>query len=269
MKKYGITEWYVPGGGLAAVKLCKYLGFDGIQLGDMGGEDTNYPLLDARIKDMYMQELSDTSFTIYSYHPMKISREPGMQLGLDTDLGRKALEAFKVSVRICREYQIPTVMVASFAGASIRNKYELQKCAESLGEYKKIAEEQGISLVYECFSNLRWMSYLGEQVEGLKFCYDIGNPIKFGFSEPEEDLNALEPEQIDHVHVKDFTQDMSRFCLLGSGTARVENSLELLARRGFDGWVFLENHYNERPLNQYGHGIEAMTEDLARLKNLW
>lgn len=269
MKKCGITEWYLPFSGPAAVTLCRELGLDGIQLGDLGGHYTNYPMLDDRIKNMYFEAIGDSGFTLYSYHPLSLIRNVGIQYDMDSERGKLAMDIYKKSIQICKEYKIPTILMASFAGSKFNNKYELKNTIKMLRECVRIAEDNGVRVTYEGFSDINTMMYLRESVENMSFCYDVINPLKFGFSEPEIDLKTMTRDMIDHIHVKDVPEDMSDFVPLCDGDGNVKHSLDMLNDLGYDGWYFLENHYNEMTMASRGHGLDAIIEDTKRLKQIW
>lgn len=269
MKKLGVTEWYLPVNGPAAVRLCRKLGLDGMQITDQGGAMRNYPLLDARIKLLFEEEIDGSDFAIYSLHPLQIAREPGIQADISSPLGQQTLEIFKKSVETCRLYQIPTLMLASFAGSKFHNETELRNTIHTLSEYKKVAEDSGIKIIYEGFSDPETIMRIWEETGGIELCYDVANPLFFGFSTPGEDLSLFATEMLDCIHVKDVTDKRDCTCLLGTGVADVRGSLETLRKKEFEGWYFLENHYNELPLADTGHGLDVLQMDAVFTRKYW
>lgn len=269
MKRLGVTEWYLPVSGPSAIRLCRQLGLDGIQITDQGGAERNYPLLDERIRELFREELDGTDFTIYTLHPLQIAREPGIQFDIKSVIGQKTLEIYKKSIETCLLYNIPTIMLASFAKSKFNNKYELTNTINTLREYSKIAEASGIRLLYEGFSDIETMFRILEGIGNVKLCYDLANPLLFGFSEPKKDLIAFRTEIIDCVHVKDINEKMNATCPLGDGVAEVKRSLGTLSQMGFDEWYFLETHYNEIPVANIGHGLDALIADAEFTREHW
>ena len=269
MNKCGVTEWYLPVSGPSAIKLCKKLGLDGIQIGDLGGYKANFPMLDERIKDMYKEELDDGEFEIYSYHAVDISRDIGFKSELNSEMGRLSLEIVKKSIQICREYNIPNLMLGCFTKAQPGNKYEIKLMTGNLKEFNRIAAANGVQLALESFIDFDSTLVLLDEVQGLKLCYDLLNPIKFGFGEPRDDLKKVRAEQIDHIHVKDAPENMVDFLPVGDGAAYIRESVNRLKDVGFEGWYFLENHYNEPSLSRMGCGLDPLAEDIRRIKSMW
>lgn len=259
----------MPVSGPAAVRLCKKLGLDGMQMTDLGGSERNYPLLDERVEELFLEELDGTDFTIYTLHPLEIARNPGIQFDIKSSIGQKTMEIYKKTVETCVRYHIPTIMLASFAGSKFQNRYELGQTIHTLNEYSKIAQADGVRLIYEGFSDTETMLRIYEETGNVKLCYDLANPHLFGFSEPKKDIAAFGKERIDCIHVKDCSEEMNRTCLLGEGVADVAQSLKWMRHMGFDGWCFLETHYNERPLADIGHGLNALLADAAFVREHW
>lgn len=269
MIKTGVTEWYLPVQGPKAVDFCLKVGFEGMQMHDHGGRNANYPLLDEYVHAMYEEELDGKDFTIYTLHPLDIARTPGIQYDIHSDLGAKCLENLKKTVETCVMYNIPTIMLASFAGSKYGNKIQLQNTINNLNEYIKIAEDNGVRIIYEGFSSLPTMLRILDEVPGLKLTYDTCNPLLFGFSEPLKDLAALPIDRIDCMHIKDADAGLNATCELGTGCVDVKACLEVLAQKGFDGWCFTETHYNEIPVAFDGHGVATMIKDIDFLKKNW
>ena len=268
-KKLGVTEWYLPVSGPSAVRLCKKLGFDGMEMTDLGGSERNYPLLDERVEELFQEELDATDFMIYTLHPLEIARKPGIQFDMKSSVGQETLKIYKKSVETCVRYHIPTIMLASFAGSKFQNSYELGQTIRTLSEYGKIAEGHGVRLIYEGFSDTETMLRIREGIGNVKLCYDLANPYLFGFSEPKKDMAAFGKDWIDCIHVKDINEKMNRTCLLGEGVAGVAQSLKWVGHMGFDGWYFLETHYNEMPIADMGHGLDALLADAAFVREYW
>lgn len=268
MNKIGVTEWYLPYSGPGAIRLCRKIGMDGIEIGDLGGHLRNYPLLNDAIKDEYREAMGDGCFQIYAYHAISLSRELGFKYDLNSDRGKEGARIFRTSVKICKEYGIPVVMLACYQNGKPENRYEVQRVIENLKEYVRIAEDQGVRVTLEAFSDLETVRRILEEAAGVTLCYDLLNPIKFGFGEPTEEILMLDMDKIDHIHIKEAGQTLDHYCLLGTGIPDIQESIRLLKEKGYRGWFFLENHYNEPPLMYDGQGIEAMKKDAVYIKTI-
>ena len=266
MSKIGMTEWYLPYAGPGAIRLCRKLGLDGMEIGDLGGHLRNYPLLNADIREAYREAVGDSRFQLYAYHAISLSRELGFKYSLGSSRGREGLEVFRISASICERYGIPVVMLACFQKGRPENRYEVKKVIENLKEYVKIAGAFGVRVVLEAFSDRKTVRQILEEAEGVTLCYDLLNPIKFGFGDPGEDIRELDMKAIDHIHIKEASEALEDYCLLGRGIADIGEAVQLLKEKGYDGWYFLENHYNEPPLMYDGQGIGALKKDVAYLR---
>jgi len=106
----------------------------------------------------------------------------------------------------------------------------------------------------------------------LGLCFDSGHSA-FGGGDPLA-LLAEFGELVNHVHLKDVDLDRLAalhraggdlmaaweggvFCELGSGGARVADCLAELDRRGYDGWIVVEQDRVLRPDEPFGHAVES------------
>jgi len=265
--KYGVCEWYLPVSGPSSIALAKKLGLDGIQLADLGGHKAGYPLLDRRVQELYLEQAEHTGVGLYAYHPVSLIREGGMQYPVSSARGEFALDAFRKSVKICQALSIPKIMVASFDTSAFTSEEELKNTLIMLRKYAEICDQSGLRLIYEGFSSIEVLMQIYDALGGkLTFCYDTLNPLKFAFSNPAKDLALLTVDMIDHVHVKDADRSMGNYVPLGEGAGRLEETVARLRGMGYDGWYFLENHYNELPMSK--RGIDGIRNDLDYLKSL-
>ncbi|WP_265445364.1 sugar phosphate isomerase/epimerase family protein [Flexivirga meconopsidis] len=93
--------------------------------------------------------------------------------------------------------------------------------------------------------------------DGLDVIFDVGNGLAYGYDAVAY-LDAVLPA-VRHVHVKDGVRrtDGAVFLPPGHGSARLAECLEILRRRGFDGWYSLEPHVSHIPhLHQTGSPTE-------------
>jgi inosose dehydratase len=115
----------------------------------------------------------------------------------------------------------------------------------------------------------------------LGLCFDTGHSA-FGGGDPLA-LLAEFGELVDHVHLKDV--DLERlaalhrsggdlmaawesgvFCELGSGGARVADCLAELDRRGYDGWIVVEQDRILRPDEPFGRAVTAAARNREWLR---
>lgn len=275
VNKYGICEWCLPVNGPAAVEFAARLGFDGIQIGDLGGAGTGFPLLDPALQDMYRAVTERHGITVHSLHTHALTREGGMRHPLNSAEGKAALASFDRALETCSAMSIPTLMVASFAASNVTNDYDMENTVKALALYAERAAARGVALVYEAVTHIdRIMWMLDAAGPGVKLCYDILNPIRFGTGEPALELERLDVARIDHVHVKDMPPDMAGCRFLGEGAGKFRETARTLRAKGYSGWFFVENYYCQPPMNALGNALgntpgcvsQLATADLARMR---
>ena len=67
-KKCGICEWSFAVTGPSAIEYAGVIGFDGIQIGDLGGARNCFPLNDPHIQQTYLEASSRFQVQLQSMH---------------------------------------------------------------------------------------------------------------------------------------------------------------------------------------------------------
>ena len=265
--KYGICEWCLPVNGPAAVEFAANLGFDGIQIGDLGGAGTGFPLLDPALQAMYRAVTERCGIAVHSLHTHALTREGGMRHPPGSTEGKAALAGFDKALEACNAMNIPTLMVASFAASNVTNDYDMENTAKALALYAEHAAARGVALVYEAVTSIdRIMWILDAAGPDVQVCYDTLNPIRFGTGDPARELERLDVTRINHVHVKDMPPDMAGCRFLGKGVGKFRETASILRAKGHSGWFFVENYYCLPPMNTLGSVSQLAAEDLARMR---
>lgn len=269
INKFGICEWCLAVSGPSAVKTAVLLGFDGIQIGDLGGSGKGFPLLDPMVQFQYQEISSQNNITIHSLHTHALTREGGMKYPLNSKKGGEALDSFEKAVVVCKQMHIPILMVASFDASGIENDEDMKNTADMLKLFGKIASENGIVLTYEGVTSVDRVLWILDYTCGaVKLCYDILNPIRFKTGDPLEELNKLDIRFIDHFHLKDAPADLVGCCSLGEGAGHVSDAIGLIKNKGYTGWFFSENYYYLPPMNRLEMGTDLSKKDLSIMKML-
>ncbi|MDD5018149.1 MAG: sugar phosphate isomerase/epimerase [Eubacteriales bacterium] len=267
INKFGICEWCLATSGPSALKTAAMIGFDGVQIGDLGGAGKGFPLLDMRIQSQYLEIAAQSNITIHSLHTHALTREGGMRYPLSSQKGEEAIDSFEKAVKVCVQMNIPTVMVASFDASNVKNDYDMKNTAEMLKLFDKIAFEKGILLTYEGVTSIDRVLWMIDYVGGtMKLCYDILNPVRFGSGNPCAELLKLDIGLIDHIHLKDAPYDMEGCCSLGEGGGHFSKTVRMIVQRGYKGWVLSENYYYLPPMNRIDTGTQLAQRDLTVMK---
>ena len=264
----GICEWSLPVTGPSSIELASRIGFDGIQLGDLGGAAHCFPMNDHKLQSMYLEYAERFHVQIQSYHLMAIESEGGLQCLPDSEGGRSVLRSIRNGFEVCRDMKIPVLMITSYNKTAIINEYDVECTAKTLREAVKMGENYGVRLVYESIVQLKYIQQILDFAgPSLKLCYDILNPIKFLKGDPVEEIHALGRDRIDHVHLKDTGHEMKGFCQLGTGRWRFAESIQALRDIGFDGWYITENFYTLPPMGEKSF-FDTAEIDLQTMRGL-
>lgn len=266
--KYGICEWYLAIPGPAAIKTADKLGFDGIQISDLQGIKGNYPLNDPRIQDLYLEAVEDSGIELQAFLPgASLMAYGSICHPLDSAQGEEALHSFKKSLDVCKALDIPRLVVPGLESNRVNNEYQYKNTCSMLKRFIEEAEEYGVTVTYESFLPTDKLLALIEFTDNkLKTTFDTLNPIRYGFSDPSEEIKRIGIETIDHVHVKDAYKNLVGTCPLGSGAGRFDETISTLKKSGYAGWYITEGFYYLPPMSDLGEGWDLAKADLKYMK---
>ncbi len=264
--KFGYCEWLLPLPGPTALKLAGQLGFDGVQMLDLGGTGNNYPLSLPWVRQAYQEAMDQAGVTIQTLQLQSLVRAGWVKAPLTSPEGRLALEAIQKGAEACQALGIPNLMVESFFDSTIQNKEDLSNTAALLQEAGAITRDHGVQLIYESFVEYeRTMKLWEGSRQAFRLCYDILNPLRYHFGDPREELRRYDLSMIDHIHVKDAPAGYQGSCCLGTGAGLFQESCAILKERGYIGWVVSENYYCLEPIGKEDPAVTA-ARDLETLR---
>jgi sugar phosphate isomerase/epimerase len=242
--KIGVCEWSLPVNGPFSLALAAQAGFEGIQLGDLGGAASGFPMNNKRIQEAYLEASAEHHITLQSLHPYGLQRQGTMLFPVDTPEGQEGKKSVSMCIAACRDMGIPQLMVSSFFATLVRNDWDFNVFAEQLKYACRLGKEMGVTIVYESVLSperiLRMIDIAGED---LKICYDILNPIRWGTGSPVDEIPLLGKKNIDHFHVKDAPQNLKGYCMLGEGRGDFSAVMAVIAKLDYKGWFISENDY--------------------------
>ena len=255
--------------GPTAIEYAGRIGFDGIQLGDLGGSGNCFPLTDPIIQHDYIEASKRYNVKLHSLHLFTLVRDGGLQCTPDSSEGKAALISIQKGLEAAQALGIEKLLVTSYDACSIINDYDLECTAKMLANACKMAREYGVKMVYECILGgekiQEILDYVGPE---LKLCYDILNPTKFLRGDPIKEIKSFGAKWIDHVHLKDTPQNMKGFCTFGTGRGRFNECMDALKEIGFDDWYISENFYHHPPMGNEGSFFEMAKKDLEVMKKI-
>ncbi len=267
--KFGICEWSMAVNGPTAIAYAGRMGFDGIQLGDLGGSKNCFPLNDPIIQKDYLETSKRYNVELHSLHLFTLVRDGGLQCLPDSPQGKTALVSIKNGLEAAKAMAIPRLLVTSYDACSIVNDYDLECTAKLLRVACDMAKEYGIQMVYEAVltghKTKEVLDYVGPD---LKLCYDTLNPTKFLRGNPMQEIPMFGIDRIDHIHLKDTPEEMKGFCQLGEGRGKYAECIDTLKSIGFEGWYITENFYHTPPMGNTGSLFKTAGRDLEIMRQI-
>ncbi len=248
--KYGICEWSLPVSGTLAIRLAGEIGYDGMQLGEAGGRKMGYPLNDRRVQELYLQIAQDSGIRLHSMNLGALLAEGTLNYASETTPGAYARESLRKGFEACRDLGIGTVVVT----VTSQDEEQTSNVLSHLCYATQLASETGVEIAMESAQELPVILGILECMQGkIKICMDTLNPLRFGSGDPQEQICIFGKERISHFHLKDSKKELFRIgergcTLLGTGDAGYDESVGLIRKMRYEGWVITENYYYLPPL---------------------
>lgn len=263
--KMGVCEWVLPVSGVEAISYAAKIGFDGIQLGDLGGAAGGFKLLQKQTQEAYMEVADHAGIAFQALHLYTLVREGTMKYPPSSHEGKAAAESIMAGIEACAAMAIPELNLTSGMGCQIENEDDFNNTAQMFKFACRAGSEKGVRIVFESILPASEILRMIENVgEGLRVCYDIFNPIRFGTANPLEEIPRL-AGVVDHYHLKDAPDNLKGCCLLGKGCGAFQKTVETIGKTGFRGWFVSENYYAQPPMSFTGEPAELAGEDLETM----
>jgi len=260
--KLGLCEWIFSVNGPFAIQIASEIGFEGIQVGDLGGEEKRFPMNNKRVQQGYMEAAERFGVELQSLHLYTLVRQGTMLYPRHSPNGERALQSIIKGIEACRAMGIGRLMLSAFFATEIKDEESFQNYAQILREACSIAADGNIRIIFESVLNVKDMQRMRDIVgKEMKFCYDIGNPVRWNSGEPKHEIDMLGIEAIDHIHLKDIPADKVGYCLLGEGCAGVNGTLDYLHQKGYRGWYITENNYENDAMGKQTDFIKLAKSD--------
>lgn len=266
---FGICEWSLPVSGPLAIRIAAEIGYDGIQLGEAGGGKMGYPLNHKRVQELYKEAAEAFGIELHSINLGSLLREGALNYARETKEGEYARESLKNGFCACKSLDIHTVVIT----VEPESDEQRLNVIDHLNYAGRLAETCDVEIAIESAQSLDAIRELLDALdERTKLCMDILNPLRFGTGDPKAQILAFGREKISHFHMKDAPAELfqrgQRGCaLLGCGDGGYEETVELIKRLSYQGWLITENYYYLPPMNDGSKDfLQLAREDLATLK---
>ena len=261
MSRIGVCEWCLPVNGPYALDFAADAGFEGIQLGDLGGSQMGYPMMNEFIREGYKEAAARTGIVLHSMHLYTLVRDAGHTYPMNSPEGEAACVSIRNGIDSCEAMGIPCLNISAFFQSNVNNDYDWNNLVDHLDYACRYGKDHGVYVAYEPGVPAAKIREILERLPDLTINYDLTNPRSLGVGEPLEELAELEIAALDHIHVKDSRRNaFGKYlgsCFAGEGSGRIREAIHLLKERGYDKWYLSESNYIQ-PL-PYGVGPDIST----------
>lgn len=266
--KIGICHWSLPMEGPYALKLVSELGLQGIQL-DVGSHKRGFLLSYKEVQEAYLEmaekyNVEITSLAVRELDNYGLTRENG------TDEKNIATEAVMTALEIAKDMGIKNVMIPSFEDGDIKNEEDFNRVVEVLRHACDATINDDITITTENLLSTEQNKRLFDIVNrpNLKLYFDTQNYHLRRQYNPAEMVNELFPF-IEEVHAKDGRDGFMSASLLGEGDSGFHETMEALKNNHYEGWILLENYYDQKPLSLTEENpIKLLEKDISILKSV-
>lgn len=260
MKNVGVCEWCLPVWGPDSIYFAAHVGFEGVQLTDLGGPQKGFPMTNQRIREGYIQASEETGVVLHSMHLHSLPREGGMIYPLDSPKGEATMLALRNGIDSCQAMGIRILNLSVFLKSAIKNDYDFDNFIASIRYGVEYGKDHGVTVVYEPSVTLEQTLKILELVPEIKINHDLLNRSS---RNPQVEIPAL-VSVIDHIHIKDAHRDMfgriSGPCFAGEGVGRVVESVALLNNLGYNNWYLSESDY----IKPDAYGLDGNITNICR-----
>lgn len=259
--KIGAVAWGLPGGGYFAPQIACMAGLDGVQL-ELGSYEWGYPLSQREIRDIYMEAGSLLGIEYPSIVLNDVMVHEFIH-GRDSENWKIALEQVDLGLDAAHEMGIDQIMIPNFENNLITEYEHEENTAEFLRIACDKAKVYNITVLTETALDYHRQTGLIAQIgkDNLRLFFDSQNYKFFSGLDQTEQLSCLLPYMTNQIHLKDGIKKPGGK-RLGEGCMQFAEQAELLEQAGFEGWLILENYYNQ----MFG-GKDCRTHQMALLKD--
>jgi len=219
-------------------------GYDAVELYSMEGQRLTVEMLADRLDEIRrtFREAGVPICSLNSWGQFSMA-----DAAARTAMERQVIRALELAV----ELECP--QAKTFGGAlpkDVPRETVFDYVAEHVGRVARRAQELGVRLLLETHDGFSPSSHVHAILErvpspGFAALWDVHHPYRMG--ETPEQVDAAIGGRVAHMHVKDCVraapgEDRWSFVLLGEGelAAHVRRAMELVAKRGFTGYVSVD-----------------------------
>ncbi len=189
------------------------------------------------------------------------------------------LHELRSYAQLCQHFNTPYIRFFGGTIMDTEREQAIEIVVENLMEMLKMAEAFNVSLVIETHDDWTNCEHIAEIVERVNSDYlhvlwDVHHPFRTAGEDPVLTWNTL-GKRIKYTHWKDSyikkeTDRGYQLCLLGEGDVPLQQMLQLLVGKGYDGYFTLEWEKKwcpeiEEPEIAFKQYVEFMKSSFARI----
>jgi sugar phosphate isomerase/epimerase len=258
VNKIGICEWSMPIDGPAACKLASELGISGIQL-DIGPYERDFCKSKAVVQEAWLEEAEKYNIKFPSM-AARVSDYYSMVDEPGTEEHEIVRDGVLRAVKACGSMKIPVLLIPNFEKSYISTDRHFEIACDLMKEACGEAEKAGVTIAAENTLSVQKTLEMLKRVaaENFGLYFDFQNYFL---------ANGDYTPGILEVHVKDGKGSDLSGALLGTGDVHFYESMDVLKKNGYDGWLVSENYYDMQPLCRPGDDpVEIIRADLDILR---
>ncbi len=256
----GICIWCIPKQGAQRVKIAADMGYKGVVL-DLGKKENGHELQNTELQKEYVKAAKESG--------IKLTTLAANTFCDNTVCGENRDEKFideidNILVETASAMGIKMLQIPSFVNSYINTVKEIETTATHLKSLCKLAAGSGITVCTENALNAHEALHLLNlvQEDNLKIIYDTANPYWLGGGKNGPEILKATLPHVCEVHLKDVAfnkeEGKQKFIELGKGEVEFMESVEILKKSNFSGWIHNENEYSVKELAQDFVNIQNM-----------
>ncbi|MCF7947508.1 MAG: sugar phosphate isomerase/epimerase [Spirochaetia bacterium] len=264
--KIGICAWSLPIEGPYACKLASEIGLDGIQL-DIGPYERGFPLSRDFVQQAYVEAAAEYGISypsmaarVSDYYSMV--SEPGEA---EHEIVKQGIEK---AIEACGKMNIPVLLIPNFEKSAIKSYRDFDIAVDVMKWACELGARNGVTIAAENTLSIEETVKLLSSVDkrNFKLYFDFQNYYLHKNYYSPDILEALMPHVVE-LHVKDGKNRDLSGALLGKGDVNFSESMDVLRKSNYSGWVVTENYYDVAPLcGESDNPVELIKQDLSTIK---
>ncbi len=265
--KFGICEWALPENGKHGCRITRMMGLDGMSL-DLGDEQHSFPKSIKENQEIYLDEAQKWEIE-YTAMAVNAVGKYSMVAPAGSEEYKMAKWIVRSAIDACDAMKIRIVQIPSTLKSEIITEENFQRTANFLRDACDYAESKSIIIASEnLLSSDEILRLFGEIArDNVRLYFDSQNyKLAHGYNSAE--IFRKTSHHVCEIHIKDGIDNWSTH-LLGEGNSEFFETAKAISKSNYNGWIMLENYYDQPPLCVDRNPFELMKKDLSTVKEVF